>query len=286
MLHYATWFENKAELDECIDIARNRYMEVDERLSYCIKREKGHEYLRCLALGMSVIAYDNSGNPLFARYFDDGDVAVYKKPVGKKGIAGLPSVARRECDLIEWPDTIYPHLPADYFKRNVRIALCPQVINALPRDGSKFIKTLSKGFSFVSSKDNYVFWSNEEHDYIRISEGSFGYGSQLKGGAIISDYIDFKKGGEYRCFVINGQVASVGQYANDYIRHDTPVDVRKFCADVAKKVVALGFKYFVVDVGITASGDIVIVEFNPIESAGRFFNNDFDKHIELMRAVE
>lgn len=135
-----------------------------------------------------------------------------------------------------------------------------------------FVKTLHKHMSAIFPDDPYVL------EYIM-------------GGheAILSEVMDIKKDEEgtleYRCYVINNKLNSISRYS-DYKK----IPVPRKAIEYAKKVIDMNKNVFVphyiLDICELTDGYYDIVEFNCLESSGRYIDNSVKRMFDAVDKIK
>ena len=139
-------------------------------------------------------------------------------------------------------------------------------INEFIINDSFFIKSVQKGFSLlISPKDIKTKFSK----YIGDTEFEVIISQPIN---ILPDNMDRPL--EFRCYIMNNKCISVSRYDNTFSR-DIEYSIYDYANELIVKIQTLPFpKYYVMDLCITENG-IDIVEFNKIESSGRYAENKF-----------
>lgn len=261
------------------------YTKQDESFTYCVNRERYQELEAFKKLGRVVI-YLYSTNTFHNTKGDQIDlnkdwVYIYR------GTAVLtPNVinalldekvtvfqSKQEIESItNWASI----LPEEIIKRKIEVYKVidleysenfNNIINKFVKKRTdKFhIKTVSKHWSMVTSLKE---WFDDGIGEYKLCYGLEDYKIQ------ISEYKDLKRDNhgtiEFRAFVIDNKIKGISRYTD----YEDPKEYKDEAIGYTKEIISKVKNYlpssYALDVGLTTSGEWIIIEFNSLESSGRY----------------
>ncbi len=221
---------------------------------------------------------DISSSVIFPR---TGSIQVFDMNESIVSHGGLPVVSNEDIKMIlEWPKYIKLKRKMEIVKGSDLLDN-QNVLRIINEYGDNiFIKTKNKDFSdVIDSKilldENTNFFKalllHQDDDFI------------------ISDFVNIccdEKGLiEYRCFVLDGQVANISRITYDILHKISEDDVENI-KSIVKSIPSYFPKYYVVDLfsylDESSNRQMDIVEFNPIHASGIYlYNSIYDIREEL-----
>jgi len=150
-----------------------------------------------------------------------------------------------------------------------------KILNNIEKD-EFFLKSIIRDDDIHFTGTIEEFKKSNEHSYAfeRVSDLSkFLFSQKLN---IIEDKFGKK---EYRCFYINGKLKNISRYL-DYNEHEIPQKVKNFAFDLTEILGVCVPKDIVIDICEIDDGDVVVVECNSINPAGRFIYNNVNMFFE------
>jgi len=79
---------------------------------------------------------------------------------------------------------------------------------------------------------------------------------------------------EYRCWIANSKLNSISRYLDEQA-HQVPEEASSFALDFARAHKDIFPSLYVADIALDKKRGYVLVECNPLSSAGRYYQNDF-----------
>lgn len=155
----------------------------------------------------------------------------------------------------------------------------------LSREGITMHSYLSKDPSSILTifKPGYTAYNPWHGEEERYPDAHY----SVDGDMIVSDVINIQKDDhgtmEYRVFVIGGKVSSISRYL-DFVKVKIPHEIKEKAESFVSKYRKVLPDFYVVDFALTDEG-ISIVELNPYERSGRYFQNSASNMFKDLKAT-
>lgn len=200
-------------------------------------------------------------------------------------LGGTSFWTEHDADVVyRWPE----HLKPQYLRRKIDVLPAHQVMDLEGRvnweklqeyekEGKVFVKSMKKipdkGFELVTMG------SKEAMSHFRkyVRDKSLQWFIVSEPISLVRDCRG--KGDEYRCFIANGKAVSIS-YHDKYALEKVPdglMQAAQVFADDHKTILPWGY---VLDVGITATGQAIIIELNSLSHSGRYRTNYFENFLQ------